>query len=392
MQSTERKYLLAILSLLIIPISGVAIDIYVPSLPAVSQHFGVHKSLAQLTITTYMLGFGVMQLFAGSISDSFGRKKPFIIGMLIFIIVTLLVPWSHNIYQLLVYRLIQGIAVGLTIVPMRSIIPDLFHGRELQKMMNYMTIAWSIGPIIAPGIGGYLQHYFNWHANFYFLGVYSIIIFTFTLIYLPETSQHVHPFHPIEIIKRYFHILFHWRFASGVIINGFIYSFLILFNIVAPFLIQNVLHYSAIHFGQIALLMGFCWFLGTMTNRFLLDIELEVKAKVCFWFMFIITLVFTFFAFTRPMTLYTIVIPSAILFWMSGLIFPNYFSRSILLFPNTIGSANALFGAFVFFIAGLSSALATFLKANNARPLGIAYVVLMSLCLIVYYLDIRKKE
>src|SRR3990167_8630946 len=118
MLSIKHKYFLATLALLVIPISGLSIDIYVPSLPAVSHYFNVEKALVQLTITTYMMGLGIMQLFAGSVSDSFGRRKPFLIAMLIYILATLLVPYSRNIHDLLILRAIQGMAVALTVVPM----------------------------------------------------------------------------------------------------------------------------------------------------------------------------------------------------------------------------------------------------------------------------------
>lgn len=392
--TNKHKYFLASLALLVVPISGLSIDIYVPSLPAVSQYFGADKALTQLTITTYMIGLGIMQLFAGGISDSYGRRKPFLAAMLIYIIATLLVPLSHNIHQLLFLRLIQGTAVALTVVPMRSVISDLFEDRELYKMMNYMTMAWSIGPIIAPAIGGYLQHFFGWQTNFYFLAAYSTIIFILTLFFLPETSVHKHPFHLGKITMRYFHILFHWEYATGLMINGALYSLIILFSIVGPFLIQTVLHFSAVQFGHISLLMGLAWFLGTITNGFILDVPLKTKAKMCLFTMFIISIVMFFLTVMFPLNIYSIVIPIFFILWTGGIIFPNYFARNITLFPETTGSANALFGSFVFLIAGMSSALGTLLKSTSELPLNMAYIVLIVFCLVIYYVSplSAKKE
>ncbi len=82
---------------------------------------------------------------------------------------------------------------------MRSVIPDLFEGRELYKWMNYMVMAWSMGPIIAPAIGGYLQHYFGWKSNFYFLATYTILTGLLVYFYLPETSKHRHSFQFLNI-------------------------------------------------------------------------------------------------------------------------------------------------------------------------------------------------
>lgn len=392
MLSSQNKYFLAIMAFLVVPISGLSIDIYVPSLPAVANYFHVDKSLVQLSITTYMIGLGGMQLFAGGISDSFGRRYPFLVAMFIFICATLLVPWSSDIRHLLFLRFIQGAAVALTVVPMRSVITDLFQDRELYTMMNYMTMSWSIGPIIAPAIGGYLQYYFGWKANFYFLAVYSVAIFIVTFIYLSETSQHRHPFHFGAMLKRYYQILFHREYATGLLINGILYSLIILFSIVGPFLLQNKLHYSVIQFGHISLLMGFAWFLGTMTNRFVIDVPLTIKTPVCLFSMLCAASVMLFIACMLPLNVYNIVIPIFIVLWLGGIIFPNYFAKNMMLFPTTTGSANALFGSFVFFISGITSGLGTFLKTTNELPLAIAYVGLLIVCLLIYFLNAMRSN
>ena len=386
MQSTQliNKYRIVSIALLILPISGLSIDIYVPSLPAVSNYFGVDKAAVQLTITTYMIGLGLMQLFAGGISDSYGRQKPMFYSLGIYILSTLFIPFAHNINQLLALRFIQGATVGLTVVPMRSVFSDLFEGRELQKMMIYSTMVWSIGPIIAPAIGGYIQHYIGWQANFYLLALYSFSIFVAAWFYLPETSQHRHPFKINAILKRYIEISLDWQFAVGVLINGLLYSFIILFSIVGPFLIQSVLGYSAIYYGHISLLLGFAWFLGTMTNRFLIDIHIMTKTLFGLIFMLIIALIMLYVAILFPLKPMNVVLPVSIIFWTGGIIFPNYFAKNMALFPKVTGSANALFGSFIFIIAGISSAVGTLLKSSTDLPLICAYIIIIILCLILH--------
>jgi len=379
------KLLFAMMALFVTPISGLSIDIYVPSLPAVSHYFNIDKSLTQLTITSYMLGLGLMQLFGGGISDSFGRKKPFLIAMVIFIVATFCIPFSNEIYQLLFLRFIQGATIAVAVVAMRSVIPDLFEGRELYKMMNYMTMAWSIGPIIAPAIGGYLQNFYGWKANFYFLTGYSVLAFTAIALFMPETSQFRHPFNMVSLVKRYTEFLSHWKYTSGVMINSLLYSLAIIFSIVGPFLIQGVLHYSPLEFGYVALIIGLAWFLGATTNRFLINIDLELKMKLCFWAMLFIALIMLSLAVFLPMNLYTIIIPLFFLIWLGGIVFPNNFAQGISMFPKTTGSANALFGGLLFLLTGVSSGLSTMLKSTNQLPLTIASVGIIIVCLIIYY-------
>jgi len=385
-----NKRFLALLVFFIVPISGLSVDIYVPSMPAMSQYFNVDKSLVQLTITFYMIGLGVMQFFAGSISDSFGRRKPFLMATFIFIVTTLLIPFVQNIAQLLCCRLIQGITVAVMVVPMRSVISDLFEGTTYYKMINYMTLAWSIGPIIAPAIGGYMQDYFGWKANFYLLAIYTTLSLIFNVLFLPETSIHRHPFHVTKILKRYKEILVNKDYLIGLAINGLLYSIIIIFTIVGPFYIQTVLHYSAIQFGYIALLTGVSWFIGGVINRFVIHIPLQIKVRVCFLAMFAISVALLLTEIVFQIGIY-FVLPLTIITMLGNIVFPSYFGQAMALFPKSSGSANALLGAFLYVITGISSGLATFLEATSTIPLATAYVFIMGLCLTIVYFGYRKK-
>jgi DHA1 family bicyclomycin/chloramphenicol resistance-like MFS transporter len=388
----KNKYWLAAIAMFIVPISGVGVDIYVPSLPDVSHFFGVHKSWAQFSVAIYIIGLGIMQFFAGTLSDSFGRKKPFYVAMIIFLFATLFIPQAQNIYQLLAMRLIQGFMAAIVIVPMRAVLADLFDGHEFKKIINYMTMCWSMGPIIAPAIGGYLQHLFGWQACFYFLAGYSFLALLLVFFFLPETSKVRHPFEISPIMQRYQEILTHRKYNICILLNGILYGMVLMFAVVGPFLIQEVLHYSAVDFGHIALLTGLAWFLGAMTNRFLIHVPFTTKAKYCFWAMLCIALISLVLTHYLPLSLYLVVIPVLILFWVGGTEFPNNFAEAVGLFPHISGSANALFGGFVFLISGMGSLIGIAIKSTSSMPLMIAYTILISLCLVIYYTGLNNKS
>lgn len=387
----QRRFFL-LLTLFIIPTSGLSVDIYIPSLPAMTQFFHTDKALIQLTITLYMFGMGVMQIFAGAISDSFGRKRPFLIGSSIFVLINLLIPFVPTISMLLILRLLQGLAVGLLIVPMRSVIPDLFTGKEMHKMMSYAVTAWSIGPIVAPLIGGYLQQALGWQANFYFLFFYSLIGLLAVLFFMPETSAHRHPFCLPTIFNNAKEIFSNFDYIRGLLSNGLLYSIIILFAVVAPFLVQNVLHYSAVQFGHVALLIGVAWFLGSLTNRFTIQVEFMKKLKFCLSLMIAINIVMLILALVWGLNIYLFMIPVVLLCYLGGTIFPGYFSNAIALFPTKTGSANAFMGAFVFMIPSVVSAFGTLLKSNTQLPLAMAYLAIVLVCLVLCYVRVTKRR
>lgn len=385
--SLKYRYFCVFLSLFILPLSGFAIDIYVPSLPAISLAFGVNASLAQLTVTAYMVGLGLMQFIAGPISDTYGRRNPYLFSMVFFILTTLAIPFSTSIYFLLLMRFLQGLMVALMVVPLRSVISDLFEGPEFMKMVNYMTLAWSIGPIIAPVIGGYFQHYLGWKSNFYFLSIYSSISLILNYLFLPDTSQYHFEFNIRDIFTRYVTILSNKTFFIGILMNGLIYSIIILFAIVAPFLIQSILHYSAIQFGHVVLITGFAWFLGGVIGRFSMHMCYNLKSKFAIASMLVITTAALILDLLLPLNLFLIVIPVILLELVTGLIFSHNFARGVSQFPRYSGTANAIFSAFTFFISGIASFVGSLLKTNSVLPLTISYLFIVLALLLLYKLS-----
>src|SRR5262245_34594775 len=103
-----HKNWLALIVFLVVPLSGLGIDIVSPSLPAIAHYFSASKALSQLNITTYMIGFALALLISGSIADSVGRKKPFIIFIVLYILASLCIVLSDNIHELLILRCVQG--------------------------------------------------------------------------------------------------------------------------------------------------------------------------------------------------------------------------------------------------------------------------------------------
>ena len=106
---------------------------------------------------------------------------------LFYTIVSFLAVFSPNIYFLIFCRFLQGLGISGLAAVSRAVAADCFSGKDLAKAMIYMSIGWALGPLIGPVIGSYLQHYFDWQANFYFFSFYGLIIFIYMYALLPET-------------------------------------------------------------------------------------------------------------------------------------------------------------------------------------------------------------
>src|ERR1700722_3036465 len=159
-----------ILSFALIPLTGFATDVYLPSLPSMASELPVSGAAVQLSIVLFMVSGGISQLFVGSLLDSFGRRRPGVLSMLVFALASFVSAGSHNIYMIYAMRVVQGVTVAFIVVSKRAFFVDMYSGEKLKHYTSLFSIVWATAPIIAPFVGGYLQTSFGWGSNFYFLG------------------------------------------------------------------------------------------------------------------------------------------------------------------------------------------------------------------------------
>lgn len=388
-----QKVRFAILVNFIFPLGGISTDIYLPSLPAILVHFHSVKSLVQLTVTSYVLAMGVAQLIAGPISDAYGRKKLILIALSIQLISVLAILHSPDIYWMIFFRFTQGLGGGLMMVPARAILNDVFKGHELKVQFNYATISFAIGPIIAPFIGGYLQHYFGWKANFNFILCYIAIVAVLLLIIYRESISAKRAFSINHLWQNYLIILSNKFFVLGSLFVGVIWGYVALFSVAGPFLVQTVMHKSAITYGHIALLMGVAWFIGNISNRFIFHIPEKSKIKPALWLTFITIIIMIILSYAGFFNIPSLVIPTFIIVMLSGLIFPIYIGECLVIFSTLAASANACLFSIVWIMFGLFTFIAALLKVQSFLPLALAYLGTNIMGFVIYYgLLLRLKK
>lgn len=155
-----------------------SMDMYLPQLPQLAASLGTSDALAQATMSVCMIGLGLGQLIAGPLSDRFGRRKPLIIGVVLFTVFSLASALAPTIELLLVARLLQGLAGSAGVVVSLAIARDLFSGVELSRMLSMLAVITATMPIVAPVIGGQLAHFMDWRGIFLVLtGIGFALIF-----------------------------------------------------------------------------------------------------------------------------------------------------------------------------------------------------------------------
>lgn len=153
-QSKKQSPIFVIILGALTAIGALSIDMFLPGLPEIKNDFHTTTSNAQLTLSLFMIGLALGNLFAGPISDATGRKKPLWISMFIYTLASLGIVFVTNIEIMIALRFIQGVTGGAASVISRAIASDMYKGKELTKFLSLLMLVNGVAPVIAPAIGG----------------------------------------------------------------------------------------------------------------------------------------------------------------------------------------------------------------------------------------------
>ena len=208
------------LSLAVLAIVGaLGIDAYLPSLQAIGQSLQADPATVQQTLSIYIAMMAFTTLFAGTLSDSFGRRPTVMASLLLFAGASVLAIFAKSISVLMLARGLQGIAAGFSVVLSRAIVQDRFQGPEAQRVMSLITMVFSIAPSVAPIIGGWLQASLGWQSVFVMLSLYGFGLWALWAWGVPETlpAERRVPFRMGRILGNYAQALGHGPFVLRIL-------------------------------------------------------------------------------------------------------------------------------------------------------------------------------
>ncbi|SIS29531.1 drug resistance transporter, Bcr/CflA subfamily [Chryseobacterium shigense] len=392
--SEKRIRLITIMAFVSIPLSGFVTDIYLPSFPSMAHEMQVSEKDIQITLTSYLLSYGISQLFVGGILDSIGRYRPKLIALFFLIISSILITMTDSILLICLLRILQGAAVSILVVSTRAIFVDLYDSEKVKHYLSYFTIVWSCGPILAPFLGGYLEKLFNWHANFYFLAFYAGALFLFEWFFSGESLPEKKKLNLSENIILYKMMLKNRIFMLGIFILGLSYSIVMLFNITGPFIIENTFHFTPVVIGYCTLILGFSWMIGGFIGkrRLKLDFKDRILQPIILQLVLIVGLIATSF---YAESLFIMVPFAFFIHICSGILFTSFFTTSMLYFPKNAGTAGGLMGGLVYVITSITSFIIS-VSGNVTEQGGLAWrylaiaIILLGIILVMY--QAVKKE
>ncbi|MFK8082043.1 MAG: multidrug effflux MFS transporter [Granulosicoccus sp.] len=169
-------------------LNGLAVDTMLPALPAIGQELGLENpNSRQWVITSYLLGFGIFQLFYGPLSDRFGRRPVLLTGVSIYAFFSLITVFVGSFEAVVLSRFLQGAGAAVSRVLVIAIVRDCYSGRTMAKVMSLSFIIFLLVPILAPAIGQAVMVFVSWHWIFLGLAIFAMILTLWAWLYLPET-------------------------------------------------------------------------------------------------------------------------------------------------------------------------------------------------------------
>lgn len=225
-------------------------DMYLPSLPAMTEYFSASISMVQTGLTFSMLGLAIGQLLFGPLSDKYGRKVPLLSSLVLYIMATFFCVIAPSIEVFVGLRFLQGIAASGGIVIARSIATDKFKKQNLAKALAIVGAINGIAPIAAPVIGGAVLDYIGWKGIFVVLLLIGIVLFGFCIAFYEslshqrrsreKLSKSLKMFKTVLKNKKYLYYTLELAFAMGI---------LFAYIAASPFIIQNYYGFTALEFS-----------------------------------------------------------------------------------------------------------------------------------------------
>ena len=225
-------------------VGALAIDTYLPSIPAIGREFNVGPLAVQQTLSVFLFAFAFMMLFYGTLSDSFGRRPVMMVALAVYTLASLGAAFAPSFGWLLVFRALQGLAAGSGSVIGAAIVQDRFSGAQAQKMMSHIMMVFGLAPAIAPVVGGWLHVHFGWRSTFYFLAAFGTLMLVLVWRVLPESLAKAdrHPFHPVAIAANYLKVMRNPRFVLLSLTVGMAFGGLSLYIGSAANFVMEILH------------------------------------------------------------------------------------------------------------------------------------------------------
>ncbi|MFI2409766.1 multidrug effflux MFS transporter [Streptomyces sp. NPDC018947] len=367
-----------------------AMDMYLPALPEVTESLGAPAATVQLTLTACLAGMALGQLVVGPMSDKWGRRRPLLAGLALYVLATALCALAPTVETLVAFRLAQGLAGAAAIVIARAVVRDLYDGDAMARFFSTLMLISGVAPVVAPLIGGQVLRVTDWRGVFVVLTVLGAALGALVWARLPETlpSAERHAGGIGDTLRSMRGLLVDRAFTGYMLAGGFAFAALFAYISASPFVVQEIYGASPQTFSLLFGLNSVGLVVVGQINGKLLVGRVRLDRVLAVGLLLVVAaaaalLLMTLGVFGEaglgPVAAALFVLMSAM-----GLSLPNTQALALMRVKHSAGSASALLGTSSFLIGAVASPLVGIAGKDTAWPMAVVQLTAATVALVCF--------
>ena len=373
----------------LVALGPMSTDLYLPSLPGLLRHFDADIAEVQLTLSVFLVGLAVGQLVYGPLSDRFGRRPVLLAGLILYVVASVICALAPSVPTLIAARLLQAIGACAGPVVCRAVVRDV-HGREgAARILSYMGAAMALAPALGPILGGFVEAWLGWRANFAILCIYGAVGLALTAAILPETAPHRGESGGglDAALRGYLGLLGQRVYIGFVLCCALAYGGIFCFISGSSFVFVDIIGLAPQLYGVCfgAIVLGYI--LGTLVGgRLTRRIGVERLVRTGGLISAVGGLALLLSVWTTGASVAGILLPTVIYMVGTGLVLPNAMAGAIGPFPRMAGTAAALLGFVQMGLAAAGGVAIGHLANGTAIPMAAGIALAGLLQPLIYWL------
>ena len=371
-----------------------AMQILLPALPIIKDTFQVSNDVAQLTLSLSMFAIAIGTLIYGPLSDKYGRRVIMLLGLVITIAGSIFCFLATSIDLLILGRFIQAFGGAAGLVLARAIVRDVYEAEDAARVIATLVMVMVVIPMLSPALGGELMDQFGWQSVFIAIAFFGVLIFLFSISYLPETLREPIPFEGAGAVLVTFMSLFKSpAFCGYAFCVTFVSVVFFSFISAAPEIMVSVLDRPPTEYGYYFIMIPLGFMSGNyVTLYFGRSKELN---RLITWGASIsivgIALAFILLSLgiKHPLALF---VPISIAIFGNGITLPNAMAAAINEFPNLAGSASGLTGFLQMAFSAVAAQVVALIFNGTVYPLLVMMFSAAVLSLVSFKLGVSAER
>jgi DHA1 family bicyclomycin/chloramphenicol resistance-like MFS transporter len=391
-QIARQRLVYALVLGLLASLGPLCIDLYLPALPEMAGELNTSTSTAQLSLTAGLLGLGVGQLIFGPYSDKLGRMRPLLLSLALLLVASLWCALAPNIDQLLIARLLQGLAGAGGAVISRAIARDLYSGHELTRFFALLMLVNGLAPIIAPVLGGAMLQFMDWRGIFGVLAAIAVLLFTLASLKLHESlpAERRSQGGILAMLQSLGGLLTQRQFMGLCLTQGFVMAGMFAYIGASPFVLQQI-------YGLSPQMFSLCF----AVNGVGLIISAQIASRLSIHFgerkvlkggltLAAMSSLLLLLAASLHAPLALLMVPLFFSVAVIGIVGPTASSLAMQSQGDKAGSASALIGVSMFALGACSVPL-TGLGGTSSVSMALTIVGCYAIAILLFSLLVRKQ-